>query len=224
MPRHRRRRLPLDDDVVFPALAPVQVRASDLEPVQVDLWRLSREVDRQLEPHQLARHDRSDVAWSYLGPMLLDRVPTFDHDAQRRSEADVAKLNVNDTALRRHVLPRHRVLPSLLPFGVMEKDHGSFTCLLIGTRQRRKLPRRAYVTARGERERPRKTGERRAAEAFYRDVARAGYRGAYLRSLAADVAGGTLDLEALNDPGLPDDEVAASLLALPGCGPTRPRT
>lgn len=63
-----------------------------------------------------------------------------------------------------------------------------------------------------------------AAEAFYRDVARAGYRGAYLRSLAADVAGGTLDLEALNDPGLPDDEVAASLLALPGCGPTRPRT
>jgi len=58
-----------------------------------------------------------------------------------------------------------------------------------------------------------------AGERFYKDVVRAGYRGPYLRSLAADVAGGTLDLEALNDPDLPDDEVAACLLALPGCGP-----
>jgi 3-methyladenine DNA glycosylase/8-oxoguanine DNA glycosylase len=58
-----------------------------------------------------------------------------------------------------------------------------------------------------------------ADEAFYRDVARAGYRGAYLRTLAKNVAGGSLDLEALNDPASPDDEVAATLLALPGCGP-----
>jgi len=58
-----------------------------------------------------------------------------------------------------------------------------------------------------------------AGEAFYRDVVRAGYRGPYLRSLAADVADGKLDLEALNDPELPDDELAARLLALPGCGP-----
>jgi N-glycosylase/DNA lyase len=58
-----------------------------------------------------------------------------------------------------------------------------------------------------------------ADEAFYKDAARAGYRGAYLRTLAQDVAGGSLDLEALNDPALPDDEVAATLLALPGCGP-----
>ena len=58
-----------------------------------------------------------------------------------------------------------------------------------------------------------------ADESFYREVARAGYRGAYLRTLAEDVAGGSLDLEALNDPALPDDEVAATLLALPGCGP-----
>jgi 3-methyladenine DNA glycosylase/8-oxoguanine DNA glycosylase len=58
-----------------------------------------------------------------------------------------------------------------------------------------------------------------ADEAFYRDVVRAGYRGAYLRSLAASVAEGKLDLELLNDPELPDDEVAARLLALPGCGP-----
>jgi len=54
---------------------------------------------------------------------------------------------------------------------------------------------------------------------FYRDVVRAGYRGAYLRSLAEDVAAGMLDLEALADPAVPDDEVAARLLALPGVGP-----
>jgi N-glycosylase/DNA lyase len=58
-----------------------------------------------------------------------------------------------------------------------------------------------------------------ADESFYRDVVRAGYRGPYLRTLAADAAGGSIDLEALNDPELPDDEVAMRLLALPGCGP-----
>jgi 3-methyladenine DNA glycosylase/8-oxoguanine DNA glycosylase len=61
-----------------------------------------------------------------------------------------------------------------------------------------------------------------ADEAFYRDVARTGYRGAYLRSLAADVASGALDLEALGRADrdeLPDDDLADLLLALPGVGP-----
>jgi 3-methyladenine DNA glycosylase/8-oxoguanine DNA glycosylase len=58
-----------------------------------------------------------------------------------------------------------------------------------------------------------------ADESFYRDVIRAGYRGPYLKTLAEDVAAGRLDLEKLNDPELPDDEVAARLLALPGVGP-----
>jgi 3-methyladenine DNA glycosylase/8-oxoguanine DNA glycosylase len=58
-----------------------------------------------------------------------------------------------------------------------------------------------------------------AGEDFYRDVVRAGYRGAYLRSLALSVAEDVLDLEALNDPELPEAEVADRLLALPGCGP-----
>jgi N-glycosylase/DNA lyase len=56
-------------------------------------------------------------------------------------------------------------------------------------------------------------------EAFYREVVRAGYRGPYLKTLAADVAEGRVDLEELNDPELPDDEVAVRLLALPGVGP-----
>jgi N-glycosylase/DNA lyase len=58
-----------------------------------------------------------------------------------------------------------------------------------------------------------------ADEDFYREIVRAGYRGAYLKQLADDVAGGRVDLEALNDPDLPDDEVASRLLALPGVGP-----
>ena len=58
-----------------------------------------------------------------------------------------------------------------------------------------------------------------ADEHFYRDVARTGYRGPYLKRLATDVAEGRMDLEGLNDPSLPDEEVALSLLALPGVGP-----
>jgi 3-methyladenine DNA glycosylase/8-oxoguanine DNA glycosylase len=58
-----------------------------------------------------------------------------------------------------------------------------------------------------------------AGEGFFRDVAKAGYRGAYLRTLAAEVAEGRLDLEDLNDPALPDDFVAERLLAIAGVGP-----
>jgi 3-methyladenine DNA glycosylase/8-oxoguanine DNA glycosylase len=58
-----------------------------------------------------------------------------------------------------------------------------------------------------------------AGDDFYVGVAKTGYRGAYLRTLATDVAEGRLDLEALDDPELPDDEAAERLLALPGVGP-----
>ena len=58
-----------------------------------------------------------------------------------------------------------------------------------------------------------------ASDDWYRDVARTGYRGAYLRTLAQSVAAGDLDLEELNADGLPDDEVERRLLALPGVGP-----
>ncbi len=61
-----------------------------------------------------------------------------------------------------------------------------------------------------------------AGESFYREVVRAGYRGPYLQSLAADVASGALDLEALGEASrdeVPDDDLADLLLALPGVGP-----
>ena len=55
---------------------------------------------------------------------------------------------------------------------------------------------------------------------FYRETARTGYRGAYLKSLAKSVASGALDLEGLaNQRELDDEEVGARLLELPGVGP-----
>jgi 3-methyladenine DNA glycosylase/8-oxoguanine DNA glycosylase len=62
----------------------------------------------------------------------------------------------------------------------------------------------------------------RKDSAFYTETVRAGYRGEYLRSLARSVASGKLDLETLGTASaeeLPDDELAARLLALPGVGP-----
>jgi N-glycosylase/DNA lyase len=71
----------------------------------------------------------------------------------------------------------------------------------------------------GRRAFPSATAMANTDEDFYKDVARAGYRGAYLRSLAEDVASENLDLEELADPDLKEAEVAERLLALPGVGP-----
>jgi 3-methyladenine DNA glycosylase/8-oxoguanine DNA glycosylase len=57
-------------------------------------------------------------------------------------------------------------------------------------------------------------------ESFYRSTVRAGYRSAYLHALASGVVAGTFDVEVLGvESDLPDDEVAAQLLSLPGIGP-----
>jgi 3-methyladenine DNA glycosylase/8-oxoguanine DNA glycosylase len=61
-----------------------------------------------------------------------------------------------------------------------------------------------------------------APESFYRGIVRAGYRSAYLCALVAGVIAGTFEIEELAHAGetdLPDEEVAARLLALPGIGP-----
>jgi N-glycosylase/DNA lyase len=75
------------------------------------------------------------------------------------------------------------------------------------------------VGAPNQRAFPSPTAVAQADESFFRDVAKAGYRGAYLRGLATDVAKGRLDLEELNDPQLSDAEVSERLLALAGVGP-----
>jgi N-glycosylase/DNA lyase len=71
----------------------------------------------------------------------------------------------------------------------------------------------------GAREFPTPAAMAGVGDDFYREVVRAGYRGPYLHTLASDVTEGNVDLEALDDPDLPDDEAAARLLALPGVGP-----
>lgn len=61
-----------------------------------------------------------------------------------------------------------------------------------------------------------------AGEEFFREVVRAGYRGAYLVALSRSIAAGELDLEWFGRASaeeLPDDELEARLLALPGVGP-----
>ncbi len=61
-----------------------------------------------------------------------------------------------------------------------------------------------------------------ASPDFYRDVARAGYRGDYLQNLAAMVVEGEIDLEGFGSvtrTEMPDDDLAKALLSLPGVGP-----
>jgi 3-methyladenine DNA glycosylase/8-oxoguanine DNA glycosylase len=72
------------------------------------------------------------------------------------------------------------------------------------------LPTRVFPTPRAMAEAP---------ESFYRDVAKAGYRGRYLRQLAASMVAGEVDLEALATTDLPTPEVERLLRALPGVGP-----
>jgi 3-methyladenine DNA glycosylase/8-oxoguanine DNA glycosylase len=60
------------------------------------------------------------------------------------------------------------------------------------------------------------------SEAFYREVVRAGYRGAYLIALSRSVATGEVDLEALSSSApqdVPDEDLEQQLLGLPGVGP-----
>jgi len=63
-----------------------------------------------------------------------------------------------------------------------------------------------------------------ADEGLYRDIVRAGYRGPYPKKFASDIAEGAVDLEALNDPEVPDDEAAAHCSSFPESGRTRRRT
>jgi N-glycosylase/DNA lyase len=59
-------------------------------------------------------------------------------------------------------------------------------------------------------------------ETFYREVVKAGYRAPYFMALARSVADGAIDLEAwgrATPEELPDDELFARLIGLPGVGP-----
>jgi 3-methyladenine DNA glycosylase/8-oxoguanine DNA glycosylase len=141
--------------------------------------------------YELAARD-PDLAWATRGAGRLVRSPTVFEEVVKT----ICTTNVAWSATERMVgaLVEHLGVPAA---GV--RPDGPYG--------------RAFPT-------PRAMAE--AEPDFYRDVVRAGYRGPYLRSLAESVAFGDVELEELGRAGpdeLPDEEVAARLLALPGVGP-----
>ena len=78
----------------------------------------------------------------------------------------------------------------------------------------------ALVTGLGEGAFPTPAQMAAAPLSFYANVARAGYRGPYLRKLAQNVRSGKLDLEGLLPAaGLGDERVEELLLEIDGVGP-----
>jgi 3-methyladenine DNA glycosylase/8-oxoguanine DNA glycosylase len=114
-----------------------------------------------------------------------------------------------------------RMLRSPTVFEDVVKTVCTTNCAWSGTvRMVSALVEHLGVEGRHGRAFPRAAAMAEAPDDFYGEVARAGYRGPYLRAIASAVAEGSLDLEELDGRSdLPDDEVAARLLALPGVGP-----
>jgi 3-methyladenine DNA glycosylase/8-oxoguanine DNA glycosylase len=149
-------------------------------------------LDQDLSGFYALVADDPDLAWAASGAGRLIRSPTVFEDVVKT----VCTTNCSWSATTRMVgaLVEHLGQPA--PGAPVEGPRG------------RAFPTPAAMAA--------------APEDFYRDVARAGYRGRYLRALARSVADRSLDLEALGratPEELPDDELAARLQALPGVGP-----
>jgi N-glycosylase/DNA lyase len=145
--------------------------------------------DADLSGFYVAVADDSDLAWAAMGAGRMIRSATVFEDVVKT----VCTTNCAWSATERMVgaLVAH--------LGVSADDHLADD-----------LPTRVFPTPQAMADAP---------ETFYRDVARAGYRGRYLQTLAASVASGEVDLEALAASDLPTDEVERLLRALPGVGP-----
>jgi N-glycosylase/DNA lyase len=177
-----------------PGYAKLEVRGR--KPSAADLDRLCSRVaqvlrlDEDLSPfYELAAND-PDLAWVTAGAGRLLRSPTVFEDVVKT----ICTTNCTWSATVRMVtaLVEHLGEPGA-------EAEGPF--------------RRAFPTP---------GAMARKNSAFYTETVRAGYRGAYLQALAKSVASGKLDLEALARAAteeLPDEEVAARLLELPGVGP-----
>lgn len=149
-------------------------------------------LDADLSPFYVLAEDDPDLAWAVTGAGRMVRSPTVFEDVVKT----ICTTNCAWSATQRMVDAMVEHLGRPAPGAPGAGSHG-----------------RAFPT-------PAAMAE--AGEGFYRDVARAGYRGAYLVSLARATAEGRLDLEVLGratPQDLPDDELEARLLALPGVGP-----
>ena len=141
--------------------------------------------------YSLAAHD-AELAWAAAGAGRMIRSPTVFEEVVKT----ICTTNCAWSATERMVAALVRELGDPAPGAAPDDPYG-----------------RAFPTP---------EAMANADEAFYREIVRAGYRGAYLRTLAAGVASGSIELEALGAASreeLPDDEVEARLLALPGVGP-----
>ena len=149
-------------------------------------------LDADLSPFYEAAADDPALAWAAAGAGRMVQSPTVFEDVVKT----VCTTNCTWSATRRMVTAIVENLGDRAPGAPAEGPVG-----------------RAFPT-------PSVMAE--VGEAFYRDVARAGYRGAYLVSLSRAVAAGDLDLEWLGRATaaeLPDEELEAFLLELPGVGP-----
>jgi N-glycosylase/DNA lyase len=147
-------------------------------------------LDQDLSPFYLRAKDDPDLAWAARGAGRMLRSPTVFEDVVKT----VCTTNCAWSATVRMVdaFVTHLGEPAIGGNGPLTNA----------------FPTPAAMAA--------------APESFYRDVVRSGYRGAYLIALARAVAGGDLDLEAyarVTPATLPDTELEAALLALPGVGP-----
>ena len=147
-------------------------------------------LDQDLSPFYLQAKDDPELAWAATGAGRMLRSPTVFEDVVKT----VCTTNCAWGATVRMVnaLVTHLGEPALGGDGPLSNA----------------FPTPAAMAA--------------APESFYRDVVRAGYRGAYLIALARSVDDGSLDLESWADltaETMPDEELEAALLALPGVGP-----
>jgi 3-methyladenine DNA glycosylase/8-oxoguanine DNA glycosylase len=169
--------------------ARVTTKSGSAEVVLATIRQMQR-LDEDLSPFYEVARDDPELAWAARGAGRLLRSPTVFEDVVKT----ICTTNCAWSATVRMVsaIVEHLGAPAA---GVSPGPFG-----------------RAF---------PRPEAMAEAGEDFYKEIARAGYRGAYLRSLSASVADGELDLEAFAAPAaeLPDDELAARLLALPGVGP-----
>jgi 3-methyladenine DNA glycosylase/8-oxoguanine DNA glycosylase len=149
-------------------------------------------LDLDLSPFYVVAADDPDLNWVLRGAGRMVRSPTVFEDVVKT----ICTTNTSWGGTTRMVNALVEHLGETAPGALPNTPYG-----------------RAFPTA---------EAMAKAPERFYKKVAGAGYRGAYLRTLARDVAAGRTNLEVLGQPSrsdLADDEVAARLQALPGVGP-----
>jgi 3-methyladenine DNA glycosylase/8-oxoguanine DNA glycosylase len=149
-------------------------------------------LDLDLTPFYAIAAEDPDLAWVVTGAGRMVRSPTVFEDVVKT----ICTTNTSWGGTTRMVNALVQHLGAKAPGAPAESPYG-----------------RAFPTPQAMADAP---------ATFYKKVVGAGYRSAYLKQLATDVAKGRIDLErlgAVSRDELADDEVARQLQALPGVGP-----